>query len=117
MANHAFGNRPAAAIGAMRHRLTLEAPVEQPDGAGGREQVFSPIAQLWASVESLSGIVRRLGDRPEHAASHRVTMRWRADIDAAKRLRLGVRIFIIHAVADADAHRRRLVCLVEEVTP
>ena len=89
-------------VGALRRRLLLEAPVEIPDGAGGQLRSFETIAAVWAQVEWLSGNERWRGERPEQAASHRVTLRWRADVDAGQRLR--------------DGARRRLVCLVEEVS-
>lgn len=37
-------------IGALRHRVTLEAPVDAPDGAGGYTRSFTPIANLWARI-------------------------------------------------------------------
>jgi SPP1 family predicted phage head-tail adaptor len=103
-------------VGALRRRLLLEAPVEIPDGAGGQLRSFETIAAVWAQVEWLSGNERWRGERPEQAASHRVTLRWRADVDAGQRLRDGAQVFDIKAVGDPDGARRRLVCLVEEVS-
>lgn len=112
----AFG-KTISAIGAMRRLIVLEAPVETSDEAGGREQVFAPVASLWAALEPLGGQARLAGDRLELAASHRITLRWRDDIDGAKRFRLGRRVFSLRAAADPDGRRRRLVCLVEEIGP
>lgn len=106
-----------AAIGQLRRRLTLEAPVALTDGVGGATQVFEAIAAFWAQLEWLSGSEQWRQGRPEQTDSYRVTLRWREDLDAAKRLRDGNRIFDIRAVADPDGSRRRLVCLVEEVRP
>jgi SPP1 family predicted phage head-tail adaptor len=104
-------------VGALRRRLVLEAPVATPDGLGGRTQIFQTVAALWAQVEWLGGGERwRLG-RPEQAGSHRITLRWRAGVDAGQRLRDGARLFDIRAVADPDGGRRRLVCLAEEIAP
>lgn len=106
-----------AAIGQLRRRLTLEAPVALTDGVGGATQVFEAVAAFWAQLEWLSGSEQWRQGRPEQTGSYRVTLRWREDLDAAKRLRDGNRIFDIRAVADPDGSRRRLVCLVEEVRP
>ncbi|CAH1652820.1 SPP1 family predicted phage head-tail adaptor [Hyphomicrobiales bacterium] len=105
------------AIGRLRRRLVLEAPVSVPDGLGGAIQTFETVAAFWAQVEWLSGTEQWRQGRPEQTGSCRVTLRWRADLDAGRRLRDGARIFDIRSVADPDGSRRRLVCLVEEVKP
>jgi SPP1 family predicted phage head-tail adaptor len=110
----AKGRRP---VGALRRRLLLEAPVEAPDGAGGSLRTFETVAAVWAQVEWLSGDERWQGGRPEQRVSHRITLRWRAGVDAGRRLRDGEQSFDIRAVGDPDGGRRRLVCLVEEITP
>jgi SPP1 family predicted phage head-tail adaptor len=106
-----------APVGAMRRRLLLEAPVSVPDGLGGATQSYKTVAALWAQVEWLSGGEHWRMGRPEQIATCRVTMRWRAGVDAGQRLRDGERIFDIRAVSDPDDGRRRLVCLVAEVRP
>lgn len=106
-----------AAIGALRRRMLLEAPVETPDGAGGVLRGYETVAALWAGIEWLGGEERWRAGRPEQAVTHRVTLRWRGDVDAGRRLRDGSRIFDIRAVHDPDGARRRLVCIVEEGGP
>ena len=106
-----------SAIGRMRRRLVLEAPVASPDGLGGATQVFEAVAALWAQVEWISGTEAWRQGRPEQSRNYRITMRWRGDIDAGRRLRDGDRLFDIRSAADPDGARRRLVCLAEEVTP
>jgi len=104
-------------VGALRRRLVLEAPVGTPDGLGGATRDFETVAALWAQVEWLSGAEHWRRGRPEQAANCRVTMRWRAGVDAGQRLRDGERFFDIRTVADPDGSRRRLVCHVLEITP
>ncbi|MCO5092548.1 phage head closure protein [Bosea sp. (in: a-proteobacteria)] len=106
-----------AAIGRLRRRLVLEAPVASPDGLGGATHGFEAVAALWAEVEWLSGSESWRRGRPEQARDYRVTIRWRGDVDAGRRLRDGDRLFDIRSAADPDGSRRRLVCLVEEVVP
>ncbi len=107
----------SAAIGRMRRRLVLEAPVASPDGLGGATKGFEAVAALWAQVEWISGTEAWRQGRPEQSRNYRITMRWRGDVDAGRRLRDGDRIFDIRSAADPDGARRRLVCLAEEVTP
>lgn len=104
-------------IGALRRRLVLEAPVATADGLGGTTQSFETVAAVWAQVEWLSGGERWRMGRAEQYATHRVTMRWRDGVDAGQRLLDKDRVFDIRAVADPDGGRRRLTCLVEEVSP
>ena len=104
-------------VGALRRRLVLEAPVASPDGLGGTTKAFTTVAALWARVEWLSGAEQWRRGRPEQSATHRVTLRWRAGVDAGQRLRDGDHLYDIRAVADPDGDRRRLVCLVRELGP
>lgn len=106
-----------AGIGLLRRRLVLEAPVATPDGIGGATQLFETRGAFWAQLEWLSGSETWQRGRPEQAGTWRVSLRWRGDVDAGKRLRDGDRIFEVRTAADPDGSRRRLVCLVEEVTP
>lgn len=105
------------AVGQMRRRLVLEAPVAAPDGLGGTTASFAVVGALWARLEWLSGVEQWREGRPEQVARYRVTMRWRRDVDAGRRLRDGARIFDIRTAADPDGARRRLVCVVEEIKP
>ena len=104
-------------VGALRRRLVLEAAISMPDGLGGTTQDFETVAALWAQVEWLAGGEHWRRGRPEQEATHRMTMRWRAGVDAGQRLRDGERLFDIRTVADPDGSRRRLVCHVLEITP
>lgn len=104
-------------IGALRRRLVLEAPIPTPDGLGGTTQSFETVAAVWAQIEWLSGGERWRMGRAEQYATHRITMRWRDGVDAGQRLLDGTRVFDIRAVADPDGGRRRLTCLVEEISP
>jgi len=109
--------QPGSPVGAMRRRLLLETVVATPDGLGGATVSHETVAALWAQIEWLSGGEHWRRGRPEQLVTHRITMRWRAGVDAGQRLRDGEHIFDIRAVFDPDGGRRRLVCLVHEVSP
>ena len=103
-------------IGAMRHRLVLETPVDTPDGAGGASRTWSAVATLWAGLRPLGANERIDADAEEHAATHRVLVRWRDDVTADKRFALGARVFEIRGVTDPDERQRYLNIDVEEVS-
>lgn len=101
-------------IGDLRHRMRLEVVTRVPDGAGGAEETWSLVAELWAAVKPLSGEEGLAADRIAGRASHEVVVRYRPGVMPAMRLVLGTRTFDIRAVLDIDERRRFLRCLVEE---
>ncbi|MEZ5841427.1 MAG: phage head closure protein [Hyphomicrobiales bacterium] len=108
---------PIATPGRMRHRLVLEAPAGTPDGAGGRDPAWQEVAILRAAIEPVSAGSRDAADHREIAVTHRIRMRWRADVDGTMRLVKGERPFRILSVLDPDDTHRFLVIDVEEVRP
>lgn len=110
------GHVGAGTIGAMRHRLVLETPLDTPDGAGGAARVWDTVATVWAGLRPISAGERVDADAEEHAVTHRVLIRWRDDVTAGDRFRLGARIFEIRALADPEERQRFLQIDVEEVS-
>lgn len=103
--------------GALRRRVTLEAPDAVADDIGGVTRGWRVVATVWARIETPRGATRLEGDRLEQARFHRVTLRWRDGVSGEMRLRLGERILLIRAARDPDESRRRLELDCEETTP
>jgi head-tail adaptor len=103
-------------IGALRHRLTIEAPVDHADGAGGFRRSYQPVALVWAAVQADAGVSQDR-DATGIRRSQRVIMRWRDDLTSAHRLRLGTSILIIRSTSDPTGERRFLVVQTEEFRP
>jgi SPP1 family predicted phage head-tail adaptor len=104
-------------IGRLRQRLTLEAPAEVDDGAGGVSRSFVALATVWAAVIPTAAVEIAEADRVSQRVTHRITLRWRAGVTAAMRFTKGARVWRIMAATDPDGTRRRLDCLAEEVSP
>jgi SPP1 family predicted phage head-tail adaptor len=102
------------AIGALRLRLTLEAPSRAGDGGGGAVTSWTTITEVWAAVRPISGAESFELDRVAGKVTHEVVIRYRAGVTPEMRLRAGTRIFDIRSVFDPDARRRWLTCLAEE---
>jgi len=105
------------AIGEMRRRLTLEAPVETPDGAGGVVRTHAAVATVWAAVTPLTpaGLAARsdvVADALGASVTHRIVIRAGREVTLRHRLREGERIFRVLSVRDPD--RRFLEILAEE---
>jgi SPP1 family predicted phage head-tail adaptor len=105
------------AIGNLRHRLTLEAPDESPDGAGGVVRSWSALGEVWASVEPIGANDAVVAGKRLGALTHRVTLRHRGDLTLNHRFRLGTRVFTIRALRDPDEQNRFVECLVAEERP
>lgn len=105
---------PVSALGHMRHRLVLEAPVETPDGAGGIMRAWQAVATVWAAIEPLEARFSLVGEAPGVNATHVITIRWRADVTSGHRLTKGARVFVILGFRDPNENRNRLLLTVEE---
>ncbi len=103
-------------ISELRQRITLQSPVDTPDGEGGFSRQWQTIATVWASSDAASPRMRFEAAQQEYSTSHRITIRWRPDVSAAMRLSDGVRHFLINGAYDADGRRDFMICYCEEVS-
>lgn len=100
--------------GLLNRRLVLEAPVETPDGAGGVTRSYESVATLWAAVTPLSSREQTDAVQRGVAITHRIRLRFSADITSRHRFRDGDRIFRIVSLRDRDGRRRFLQIEAEE---
>lgn len=100
--------------GAFRHEVILEEASLTPDGAGGHHASWSEVATFFARIEPLAATSRFGGDQTLETVTHRVTIRFRADIASGMRLKHGSRILEILTVHDPDEIGRYLVCRTKE---
>lgn len=103
-------------IGALRRRVTLEAPVDAPDDAGGFLREFAPVAQLWAKIEATGAGEQFAEQRLEQSRTLRVTIRWRAGVTSQMRFDLQGRKLYVRGVLDVDEAGRFLRCDCEELS-
>jgi SPP1 family predicted phage head-tail adaptor len=95
-----------SAPGELRHRLTLEEPVESPDGTGGVTRTYQTLATLWAKVEPVSSREQIVASAPGATITHRIVIRRRDDVTTRHRLRLGMRVYRIVTLREADGSGR-----------
>jgi head-tail adaptor len=91
--------------GDLNRRLTLEAPSDTDDGAGGVTRDYAAAASLWAQLLPLSARADAAADSLGGALRYRIVVRAGAVITTRHRLRDGARIFRILA-AGPSADRR-----------
>jgi SPP1 family predicted phage head-tail adaptor len=98
--------------GKLNLRLTLEAPVETPDGAGGVARSYATVTTLWASVVPVSAHGSVEAQALGATITHRIRIRYRADVTLRHRFRYGARTFRVVAVR--EQHKRFLDIDAEE---
>lgn len=101
-------------IGALRHRVQLEAPSRSPEEAGGAVVVWEPVATLWAEIIPLSGTEVFRADGISTTAAFEVRTRFRPEINPEMRFVFGERVLDIKSVRDIEGRRLWLSCLCEE---
>lgn len=76
-------------IGDLKHRITLQQLVLTPDGGGGFTEAWQDLAAtpvVYASVMPVSGGEQLRYHQLETAVTHRITIRYRADVTSAMRI-------------------------------
>ncbi len=101
-------------IGDLRHRLTLQAPLETADGGGGVTRNWGLVAELWGAVRPVSGSETVEADGLKGRVSHEIWLRYHTGVAPEMRFALGARVFEIRAVLDVGERHRFLRCLAEE---
>lgn len=100
--------------GLLNRRLVLEAPVEISDGAGGVTRSYDSVATLWAAVTPVAAREQIDAAQRGGAVTHRIGIRFSADITTRHRFRDGARVFRIVSLRDRDGRKRFLNITAEE---
>lgn len=100
-------------IGAFRHRVTLMARSETPDGAGGVLTAFTASPPQWARVELAPTLVNPDGGR--RIRRLRVRLRTENPAPIGGRLLFDGALYDIVSIETDDARGRRRVLACEEV--
>lgn len=107
----------APSLGAMRHRLTIESPVDTPDGFGGLIRSFVARANISAAIEHVKIFQRAAASSETVEITHLIHVRSSADVAAGWRLRKGARRFEISAVLPDDQASGFIICHCRELAP
>ena len=103
----------------LNRRLTLESPGREPDGAGGFEQTWTPLGDLWAELTARTGREAQLAGAALSSVPYQIVVRG-APVGhperpvAEQRFRDGNRVFHIRSVAEDDHEGRYLACMADE---
>jgi len=98
------------AVGAMRHRVTLQKPTRVADEIGGAATLWSDEGAVWAAIEALSGAEAQAFDALRAVSSFRVILHRRDDVRAGWRVLWGERRLRVVSAANDAAPRLSLIC-------
>lgn len=91
--------------GALRTRLTIEAPVEAADGQGGVARSYAALTTVWAQVVPLGTRHDLSADADGAAVRYRIVMRGNVALTLQHRLVEGPRIYRIIGLRNRDDRR------------
>ncbi|WP_246730248.1 phage head closure protein [Nitratireductor mangrovi] len=100
--------------GALREALVLEALTPAQDDSGGQVGDWVEVGPVFAAIVPVGASGRAGAGQRLEKVTHRIIIRFRADIASGMRFRKGARVFLVTALHDPDETGRYLVCIVEE---
>jgi len=92
----------------FRHRISFEKEAKVPDGHKGFVVTWQTVCEVWASVDPLSGREYFYAQQIQNTISHRIRIRYRADITEAMRIKHAGRYFSIESIIDMGERREFL---------
>ena len=103
----------------LNRALVLEGPVKIADGAGGYTREWEALGLLWAELRAGAGREKAESAATLSRVPYRITVRAApygapSRPIAGQRLRDGIRVFNIHAVAEQGTGGAYLTCHAEE---
>lgn len=101
-------------IGQLRHRVTIQSLVSNPDTGHSVDETYQDIAQAWAKMETLQGV--ELFDNKQNAFSptHRFTIRHMDGVTSERWILYDSRRFRIRSVRNYLERGRFLILESEE---
>lgn len=100
--------------GRLRHRVKLQSLTRTPDAGGGYTETMTDVATVWAQVEPLEGTEQLRAMQVSPTLSHRIRMRYKANVTPAMQAVYNGRTFDITSVIDPGERHREIELLVEE---
>ncbi|SHK48897.1 phage head closure protein [Paramaledivibacter caminithermalis] len=95
-------------IGELRDRVTIQENILTPDGYGGFSEVWQDKYTVWANIKPLRGREYFEMKKVQSEITHKITIRFRNDINTSNRIKYKGQIFYIKSIIDIDNRHRFL---------
>ena len=105
----------AIAAGKLRHRVQLQSKTETQSTTGEVTLVWATSSTRWASIEPLQGQELFAAQQVSASVTHRITMRYVANVKPQHRILYGARVFDIQSVLDIQERHKELRLMAREV--
>ena len=100
--------------GALNNRMLLQSSQSISDGCGGATVTWQDVTEIWVHLSALNGNRREVAQQNQLTVQHKISLRFRDDIQSGWRFVSGSRNFDVLTVYDPDERGRYLVCECEE---
>jgi SPP1 family predicted phage head-tail adaptor len=100
--------------GKMRHRVTIQEPIESKGEMGGTTKQWVEFHTCWADVRELSGRERILDGQLQSDITARAFIRYTANINSSMRLVHGEKVYQIESAINKDGKNAMLELLLYE---
>lgn len=98
----------------LRDLVDLQTRVVTQDAMGGLSNTWVTQAQVFAKIRPVAGREDIAGGAAVSNVTHDVRIRWRGDVTAGWRVKLGSRVLNVVSAYDTDQRRREMQLLCEE---
>jgi len=101
--------------GKLRQRIVIEEQSAGQDTFGQGSVTWTAWATVWAAVEPLAGREYLAARQVQEGVTTRVTIRYRDDVTAGKRITWGTHVYDISSVIADPMHARQMELMCTEV--
>jgi SPP1 family predicted phage head-tail adaptor len=105
--------------GRLNKRVTLQKRIESTDSEGRTSETWVPLGSIWVGMDPSVGLEPVVAGQEEAQVSHRVTARFRPDLDHNSRLLLGARVLDVRSVLNVREENAEidLLCIERKQPP
>ncbi|WP_342045983.1 phage head closure protein [Bacillus sp. OTU530] len=94
--------------GKLNKRIVLQKLATVDDGAGGSEESWQDTSSVWALIQPLQGRELYQAQQINTELTHRITIRYREDVNASMRIMYNNREFTIDSIVNIEESNRFL---------
>tara|TARA_Y100000401_G_scaffold117519_1_gene126828 strand:- start:16833 stop:17150 length:318 start_codon:yes stop_codon:yes gene_type:complete len=100
--------------GQLRHRATLQSVTDTASAFGDVSQSWSTVETVWCNIEPLTAREALEAEQIKSRISHKVTLRYRANVSTKNRLVFDSRTFNITSVLNVGERNKTLLLMCTE---